>query len=264
MNQYILYLENEKSDIEMFARLMAKLTDQPFEGVEEGAVQKFLWQCNVDLCTSYEEARKCIDQRTHRLYILDCMLDSHETAYDLIPYIRQKDDKNEIWILSQLAYLNESYVKNRGANRFFSKQKPTELENALRNFGESRNQNMNPRIVIGTEMGKEISMDGRQIIYIKKNYEFWDLWRFGAEKGAINQRIRPYHSMIEWIQYSMDISLQAKMMKVQKDCIINVDMIEDIQKQNGTLYVKLRQVPEWIRISRSFKKEFCRRLLLDY
>lgn len=35
MNQYILYLENEKSDIEMFARLMAKLTDQPFEGVEE-------------------------------------------------------------------------------------------------------------------------------------------------------------------------------------------------------------------------------------
>ena len=264
MNQYILYLENGKSDIEVFARLMAKLTDKPFEGVGERNVQRFLWQCNVDLCTSYEEAKRHIDLRTHRLYILDCMLDSHENAYDLIRYIRKKDDKNEIWILSQLAYLNESYVKKRGANRFFSKQKLVELENALLNFGEGRNRDTKTLIAIGTEMGKEISMDGGQIIYIKKKDEFWDLWRFGVEKGAIYQRIRPYYSMVEWIQCCMDISSQAKMIKVQKDCIINVDMIEDVQKQNGTLYVKLRQIPEWIRISRSFKKEFCRRLLLDY
>lgn len=257
----ILYVENEKEDIQRLAQQMADCLCLPFQETENA--EDFLGRCSVDTVHDYEMACMKVKHEIYELYILDYMLDMYENAYDLLHVIRHENPRAEIWILSHISHMNESYVKSRGANRFFSKQKLAEMCEEILIHLRPKVQDEESKKVIGEEKGGKAYIDTGVVLYIKKKNNYWEICLFGTEGKASYRRILPRYSMKQWLETCLSPREKSKMMKVQRDCIINIEMIENIQFEEKGCYVTLRQKKETIYVSRRQTKELCRRLFLN-
>ncbi|MBQ7063572.1 MAG: LytTR family transcriptional regulator DNA-binding domain-containing protein [Firmicutes bacterium] len=210
--------------------------------------QDFFWYAD------FAEAQKAVRESTYQLFLLDIRLEGRsENGLELIPLIRQHHPYAEIWIWSSLRHMKEEVVRNLGSDAFFSKSDMPYLVERIHQAKNYSLQTPFTGIQINDAEGEEFIFF-RDIIASQRIEETYSLYLF-QENGA-SCRIREIgrRKNINRFLTALSPGVSACFLRISKNTVVNILMIEEARMDNKGYYLRMRQNAGSFEIGRSYLK----------
>ena len=260
----ICYFEDVLKDAIHFAQKVAQVYE--VEGLaptaKEAQVQDFLEQYGIRWLTQFGQVVQSIKEyNEYSLFIMDIMIESDSlNGLNLIEKIRQSKQYAgaDIWGLSSFTHFEERALKTLKANKFFSKSKLDEMLPALKErlLGSEDRRRLQQSYFVLQEGKRTITIEAKDVIYIESADRKVKVYLF--DRNQMVPRIEEFYANLGALTSIMNQATQQNLdhfLMIGKGCLVNINMVTETRKENGVYYLKLRRIPKYLPIGRSYRTQ---------
>ena len=260
----VCYFEDILKDAIHFAEGVARIyeVEGPAPTAKDAQVREFLEQYGIRWFTQFEQVMQSVKEYNgYSLFILDIMIESDSlNCLNLIEKIRENKEHagSDIWVLSSFTHFEERALKTLKANKFFSKSKMDEMLPALKERllgGEDRRRLHQPYFVL-QEGKRTVTIEAKDVIYIESADRKINVYLF--DRNQMVPRIEEFYANLGALTSIMNQAAEQALdhfLMIGKGCLVNINMVTETRKENGVYYLKLRRIPKYLSIGRSYRTQ---------
>lgn len=254
----IFYLEDELEDALSFAELVAKVLKELCP--TENDLKDFLSKHGIDWYTSCRGGMAALGQRKYEYFILDIFCEGEASGGFAIAkeiYRHREYRLSHVWIISHFPYFKKKTLVEYHADRFFCKSHPQELERELEWIFRTKEDEPEGEYleIYNSDSKKMDRIKVDCIICASVNCDQYVLWLYNEEKCAAEKSTYYEESrMMKSILRQAREKNITKLCQIDRNHMINTEMVVGIRNIKGVIYIKMRHVPDKILVSRRGKK----------